>query len=145
VAGRRTNTEPGMGAARVTQKPVRGSGRAPPLACPAPRVPQIEDVGIKRPTVSRRVTMKRSGSSSDNVKIDIVGLGGAPLTSRKPRLTPKAATLDGLDLEPRDAFILSRIDGGLDAEDLADLTGLPHREVVATLERLARFGLVRFA
>ena len=143
MAGKRTNTQPGgMGAVRATQKPARGSHRAPPLACPGPRVPQIEDVGAKRPLASRRVTIQRSSASSDNVPIAIVGVPRPPVAVGKPRLTAKAANLQGLALAPRDAFILSRIDGALDAEDLADLTGLPSREVVATLERLARLDLI---
>ena len=142
MAGKRTTTSQGMGAVTtITQKPPRASRRAPPLACPTPRVPQIEDLGIKRPPASRRGTIRRSGSSSDNVRVDILGVTTS-FVSGTPKLTAKAAKLKDLALEPRDAFLLSRIDGGLDAADLADLTGVPSREVAETLERLAALGLI---
>ena len=141
MAGKRTTTVQGMGAARTTQKPPRPSRRAPPLECPTPRVPQIEDLGVKRPLGSRRGTIRRSGSSSDNVRVETRGAPSGVVTGT-PKLTAKAAKLKDLALEPRDAFLLSRIDGSLDAADLSDLTGVATRDVAATLERLVALGLI---
>ncbi|MDB4938281.1 MAG: hypothetical protein JWP87_5253 [Labilithrix sp.] len=142
MGGKRTTTTQGLGAVRTTQKPARASRRAPPLTCPAPRVPQIEDIGAKRPLASRRGTIRQSTSSADDVKIDVASGAAARFASGTPKLTAKAAKLQGLALDPRDAFILSRIEGRLDAADLADLTGLAARDVVATLERLTALGLI---
>jgi hypothetical protein len=138
MAGKRS-TERGMGEAG-SQKASRASRRGPPLSCPGPRVPQVEDVSAK--TRARRSTIGRDDSPSDAPRSDPAAAREPALPTGTPRVTPKAASLKGLALQPRDAFILSRIDGGLDASDLADLTGLPARDVLATLERLSSLGLI---
>lgn len=62
-----------------------------------------------------------------------------------PKLTPNAQTRKDKKIEPSDAFLLSHIDGQLRAEELADLTGLSERDVIASLKRLAKAGLVTIA
>lgn len=145
MASKRTTTETGMGAVRKSRAPAaaRRSLRAPPVECPAPRVPQVEEVLTKRVQSTRKRTLARSGSSGDILAVDAKRETGVRINGTvTPRHTAAARDLAGSGIAPRDAFLLSRIDGELNAADLADLTGIPEREVLAMLQNLARFGLV---
>lgn len=46
------------------------------------------------------------------------------------------------DLEPRSAFLLSRIDGSMTVEDVLDVSGMPRLEALRTLALLARRGAI---
>ncbi len=68
--------------------------------------------------------------------------------SEAPKRTPKPVK-DGPDakslpLSPTDGFVLSRVDGVLDEEDLAESTGLPDVQVQASLAKLEALGLIVF-
>ncbi len=68
--------------------------------------------------------------------------------SEAPKRTPKPVK-DGPDakslpLSPTDGFVLSRVDGVLDEEDLAESTGLPDAQVQASLAKLESMGLIVF-
>lgn len=64
-----------------------------------------------------------------------------PAKSGIPRLA-RGRDLSKAPLGPREAFVLSRIDGTMSAEELADLCAMPLSEVNAILERMVRLGLV---
>ena len=55
---------------------------------------------------------------------------------------PRAIRLDGLQLSPTDAFVLSRIDGVLTLEEVAEITGVMLEEVLRIAARLAGFGAI---
>jgi len=59
-----------------------------------------------------------------------------------PRALPAAQT-GSLPLSTREAFVLSRIDGATDVEQLGQLTGVPPDEVAAILDRLVQRGAVQ--
>lgn len=142
AAGKRT-TKPGMGAVR-TSRPPKTSKRPGPITVPSVRMPKVEDVS-SGPESSGRGTLKRAPSSDKEVAAKKptptarVALGAVPV------LTPNARTRKDKKIEPSDAFLLSRIDGQLKAEELADLTGMSERDVIASLKRLVRAGLVTIA
>ncbi|MDB4967496.1 MAG: hypothetical protein JWN44_3185 [Myxococcales bacterium] len=46
------------------------------------------------------------------------------------------------DLEPRSAFLLSRIDGSMTVEDVLDVSGMPRLEALRTMALLARRGAI---
>jgi len=58
-----------------------------------------------------------------------------------PRPSPDVQVL-GLDLSAREGYVLSRIDGTTDAEQLAQVTGLAPAEIRAILEHLVRAGAI---
>jgi hypothetical protein len=58
-----------------------------------------------------------------------------------PRLLAQARVL-GLNLSAREGFVLSRIDGVTDVEQLVHVTGLPPDEVRVILDRLAHEGAI---
>lgn len=58
----------------------------------------------------------------------------------RPR--PLAAASQDIPLEPREIFVLSFVDGHLDASEISDIVGLPRDTVDAILERLALFGCI---
>ncbi len=68
--------------------------------------------------------------------------------SEAPKRTPQPVT-SGKDtktfpLSPMDGFVLSRVDGTLDEDDLVESTGLPPAQVQASLSKLESMGLIRF-
>jgi hypothetical protein len=62
------------------------------------------------------------------------------VTSWRPKLRP--IDWSSLDLTPEDAFVLSRVDGATDTEQLAQLSGLAPEDVGRVLERLVQKGVV---
>jgi hypothetical protein len=62
------------------------------------------------------------------------------MTAWKPKLRP--IDWSSVDLTPEDAFVLSRLDGATDTDQLAQLSGLAPADVNRLLERLVQKGLV---
>jgi len=62
------------------------------------------------------------------------------MTAWKPKLRP--IDWSSVDLTPEDAFMLSRLDGATDTDQLAQLSGLAPADVGRALERLVQKGLV---
>jgi len=62
------------------------------------------------------------------------------MTPWKPKLRP--IDWSSVDLTPEDAFVLSRLDGATDTDQLAQLSGLAPADVDRLLERLVQEGLV---
>ena len=63
------------------------------------------------------------------------------MTGWKPKLQG-LRDWSSLDLTPTEAFVLSRVDGATDAEQLAQVSGLPREEVEQVLERLVIEGAI---
>jgi hypothetical protein len=61
-------------------------------------------------------------------------LGGADRVPRHGAPTP--------DLDPRSAFLLSRLDGAMTVEDVLDVSGMPRLEAMRTLALLLRRGAI---
>lgn len=150
AGSKRTNTKPGMGAVRSSNPPK--NRKQPPITVPSLKMPRVEDVGDRSPDSrgpdSSRGTLKRTPSSDRDVSAQNqkgstpssrIGMGSIPV------VTPNARTRKDKKIEPSDAFLLSRIDGQLKAEDLADLTGMSERDVIASLKRLVKAGLITIA
>jgi len=118
-----------MGAVRPEKS--RDGERAPGINVPPPRSAgsaTVEDT--TSPPSSARGTLKRSPSDS-TIRAKAI-----------PKVTEAARHLKGKEIQPEDAFLLSQIDGQLDVVELADLTGLPQRQILASLKRLLKAGLV---
>jgi hypothetical protein len=62
-------------------------------------------------------------------------LGGLERTLLHGQPTP--------DLDPRQAFLLSRIDGALSVDDVLDVSGMPRGEAMRLLALLARRGAIK--
>jgi curved DNA-binding protein CbpA len=71
-----------------------------------------------------------------------VFLSEAP--KRTPRPVKGGRDAKSFPLSPTDGFVLSRVDGVLDEEDLAESTGLPGAQVQASLTKLEALGLITF-
>lgn len=95
----------------------------PSFSCPAPRVPAFEpfDAEAVAPPPSL-------GPSASGIR--------RSANKRVPRAVVDEVDRDWLSLEPRDAFVLSRIDGALTVEELADLVEMPRDDLDAALARL---------
>jgi hypothetical protein len=65
----------------------------------------------------------------------------AGLAAPRPTLAARNPTAH---LETREAWVLSLVDGTLGVDDLADVTGIPRKDVVTILERLQHLEYVRF-
>lgn len=114
-----------MGAVRPEK--AREGERAPGINVPPPSRTGDDNAS---PASSARGTLKRSPSDS------------AIRAKAIPKVTEAARHLKGKEIQPEDAFLLSRIDGQLDIVELADLTGMTQRQLLASLKRLLKAGLV---
>lgn len=61
-----------------------------------------------------------------------------------PRPRPPEGDLSGLDLDPRAAFLFTRIDGMMSIEDILDVSGMSRFETARLLTRLRDLGLLEF-
>lgn len=94
------------------------------------------------PELREEVVVVPRGSRADHRAV------GKPLPAPTPKtkgMVPRVLKRDPgkAKLNPRDAFILSRIDGALTVAELADLVGIGEKDAMAALERLAALDLVR--
>jgi tetratricopeptide (TPR) repeat protein len=71
-----------------------------------------------------------------------VFLSEAP--KRTPRPVKGGRDAKSFPLSPTDGFVLSRVDGVLDEEHLAESTGLPEAQVQSSLAKLEAMGLISF-
>jgi curved DNA-binding protein CbpA len=63
---------------------------------------------------------------------------------RTPRPVTGGRDAKSFPLSPTDGFVLARVDGVLDEDNLAESTGLPHAQVQASLAKLESLGLIAF-
>jgi hypothetical protein len=137
-------TKLGMGSKRA----LVGSVAPPPVSCPAPRVPQFDAAA------ALNVVMPSAPPSLEGVVKPASGIRRRPLVddrvepvapgAQTPHLAEGGPELTSVSIEPRGAFLLTRIDGQLTVDDLADMLGMEQRDVLAHLERLESLGLVTF-
>lgn len=143
----RRNTKLGIGAVGgpATQA-ARMRGSLPPqqITCPAPRVPRFDDAGSTEPKVPPPSGARRRKTSLRPNAVDEVDTAGIAVVAKvsTPRPAKKKKDLASAPIDNREAFLLTRIDGQLNVEDLADLTGMPLAEVLTIVQRLARLGLI---
>lgn len=71
----------------------------------------------------------------------IVTLGGM---HHVPRLRASAEELTSLPLDPREAFVLSLVDGAATIEEIIDMAGMTEDEVLGDLAALAKQGVLSF-
>lgn len=119
---KRRTTKPGMGAVRGSRSSEEPSTERQGINVPEPRQANADDA--TSPPSSARGTLKRSPSDS-TIRAKAI-----------PKVNAAAKSLEGKELEPADAFLLSHIDGQLDVTELADLTGMSEKDVIASLKRL---------
>jgi hypothetical protein len=139
------NTKLGMGdvGGPATQA-ARMRRSSPPASvnCPAPRVPTFDPLGT--PTVPPTSGSRKRRTTVPPHHVDEVAPASITAAAKlaTPRLSKKKRDLADAPIDNREAFLLTRIDGQLNVEDLADLTGMPLVEVSTIVQRLARLGLV---
>jgi hypothetical protein len=63
---------------------------------------------------------------------------------RIPRVVAETAELNASELEPREYFLVSLLDGHTTVEALLDISGMPAEAALALLDGLVRRGLVGF-
>lgn len=133
---------------RVT---IREEDAPPPapqtFACPPASGPRATSAALPTPPEARPEQRHRRASRRPPVTVDEVGDAALELASRNPRAgVPRlaAARPDARNapLDPRAAYLLSRIDGATTVEGLSDVTGLPEHVVRGLLARLARLGFL---
>ena len=121
----------------------------PPISEPAISEPAISqpfsgDVSIER---AEKISTRRPRSSRPALRVDDVGAAAVAIATKAnlsmaPRLLKTRRELTDAPLDHRDAFVLSLIDGKMPAAAIVDIAGMPEREVMGILERLARLGIV---
>ena len=128
-----------MGIARIANRGESESGgREPkPSGPPSPRsqrsaAPVVDEHAIERALDPRKTMTRRRVEVGD----------GAEVAEATGRPRPLAAASQDIPLEPREIFVLSFVDGHLDASEISDIVGLPRETVDAILDRLALFGCI---
>src|SRR5690606_35094013 len=76
-----------------------------------------------------------------------VGLGGTLNSSARARMPSPVEGIDmrALAIGPREAFVLSRVDGRSSEVEIAQATGLDLDDVIASLTRLHQLGAIAYA
>jgi hypothetical protein len=109
------------------------------LSCPPPSGDGPRSL---RHIGGRAITERRHASSPRAVSLTDL----AVVVDRRvlvPRLSPRTSwELARAALAPREAFLLSRVDGELTLAELADLTGMVQSEVLEILTKCASLDLV---
>jgi hypothetical protein len=132
MAGRvRKDTKPGLG--KTSKLEGRASGA---MTCPPPSATRRPSRSFGRPSG----TLRRFSSSPRAVDAEDLAVVVRVTAKTKPRVArgdPAKAPL-----EPREAFLLSRVDGELTVEDLADLLGLSASEALTMVRKLVTLSLL---
>jgi hypothetical protein len=118
-----------------------------PLSCPAPKmrsgsVPRHKTLPpppIERSEPPPKTSVRRARRQS--LKEDAVGdlavTLAVEMTMPRPTLDARRPTAS---LDPREAWILSLVDGRTTVEDLSDVTAIPRADVATILEKLVDLG-----
>lgn len=133
-------------ARKITQRGLGDAGEAtaakadgPKHTCPPPSGQP------KKRSASRmlsRSTVRRHGSSLSAVDTDDLAVAVArPTPSSRPRAA-RGPDVAKAPLEPREAFVLSLVDGSMTAAEIADVSGMPQADVIKMLQKLQSLKLV---
>jgi hypothetical protein len=66
----------------------------------------------------------------------------AEFLRRVPRVTLSREELHAADLDHREYFLVTRMDGATTVEDLLDICGMPSEEALALIEGLVQRGII---
>ena len=86
-------------------------------------------------------TLRRFSSSPQAVATEDLAVVVRVTAKTKPSIV-KAKNVSKAPLDPREAFLLSRVDGECNVEDLADLLGLSLKDTLAIVRKLVTLELV---
>lgn len=131
----RTDAQPAVRTPETSERRSRTTLPAPPD--PTPRA-ELGD-----PPRSER-------KSREAIVVDHVGKAAVELTWRpplesRPKVVKSHQAVACAPLEPREAFVLSLIDGNTTVPSLVDVAGMSEREVTEILARLRRLGIIVFS
>jgi hypothetical protein len=146
----------GSGEREASQSPPPPS--APPsgrrtLPVPADPEPRAMVTLINEPKPASKPPRVESGPSrpprGSRNPVAVDDLGPAPRASvqplaAKPKVVKSRGDLAAAPLDPREAFLLSMIDGQLTVGSLIDASGMSADEVHTILARLRRLGIVAY-
>src|SRR4051812_4274505 len=136
---RRTITSPGLGESGLRVRYVMPNApadsgmhdRAPSSAPP----PSAEKISTRRPRTRRPVRV-------DDVGDVAVAIASRAVPSFAPKLLKSPVELSSAPIDPRDAFVLSLIDGKTTVAQIVDASGMPRADVAAVLDRLVQLGII---
>jgi eukaryotic-like serine/threonine-protein kinase len=117
-----------------TPPPVSGEGASADAGTTELRAAQE----TARPPVSRAGEARPRGAGERTGEI-LARLGDR---SRVLRVAVERDAISGLDLEPRAAFLLSRVDGSSTVDDVLDVCGMPQGEALEVLDLLLNERLI---
>lgn len=104
------------------------------------------DVPLERAAkISTRRRTSRPPVRVDDVGDLAVAIATKMVRPKAPKLLKTRAELTDAPIDPRDAFVISLIDGTTNITAIVDASGIPEAEIGAILERLVRLGIVSLA
>ena len=126
--------------------PVRMEAEPQALISDAPHEPTSTS---SAPPSSDRARTKsrepRQAIAVDDVGAAALDVHSRPPRNRKPKVVKSRRELAAAPNDPRDAFLLSFIDGKLSVASLVDVSGMGEGEVMAILARLRRLGIIAYS
>ncbi len=145
-AKRRTLTSPGLGDSGLHARQVVPT--VPPASGVRDRSADRTAAGESIPPASaEKVSGRRPRTSRPPVRVDDVGDVAVAIASRAaltfaPKLLKSRQELTHAPIDPRDAFVLSLIDGKSNVAAIVDISGMASADIAAILARLASLGIV---
>jgi hypothetical protein len=104
--------------------------------CPPPSTAK------KRGRAKSKSTLRRHGSSPSAVDTDDLAVAVArPTPSSRPRAA-RGSDVAKAPLDPREAFVLSLVDGSMTASEIADISGMSQADIMKILQKLIALRLV---
>ncbi len=133
-------TVPGMKVQKTVKPPPE------PAIVEATAEPSAPKAEKSKKRFDEKSGVRRRDTGRAYVAVENVGARAVAIASktklRAPRIIASREEIRRAPLDQVGAFVLSFVDGTVDAEGLADVTGLPDRTVREALRRLVEIGLV---
>jgi hypothetical protein len=119
---------------------------AEPTIIEAPPTPDTTATEKPKKRFDEKSGVRRRDTGRAYVAVENVGARAVAIASntklRAPRVVATREEIRRAPLDQVGAFVLAFVDGTVDTEALADVTGLPDRTVREALRRLVELGLV---
>jgi hypothetical protein len=147
---RRTLTSPGLGDSGLHARQVVPT--VPPHSGVRDRSNESGSREGQPPSIesearAEKISGRRPRTSRPPVRVDDVGDVAVAIASRvvqkfAPKLLKSRSELTHAPIDPRDAFVLSLIDGKMSVAAIVDISGMAGDEIGSILQRLAGLGII---
>jgi len=133
---------------RAVSAPPAGAATvpAPPASAPPASGPPASAPPASAPPASQKLP-SRQPRSHRPIRVDDVGDTAVRIASKAkrgvvPRVVASPKAVAAAPRDPRDAFVLSMVDGRTSLQAIVDMAGIPEEEVMGILDHLCHSGII---